>query len=102
MINLPPPPDPNDTRAFRDWCYRVYRALMQLSGSDAAFPDAMASVSAARSTEALELAHGAQLAAMAQTVAQLQREIESLQLAAAPRQTRDTAQDAILYAGSQR
>lgn len=26
-MNLPPPPAPDDSRAFRDWCYRVYAAI---------------------------------------------------------------------------
>lgn len=26
-MNLPPPPTPDDSRAFRDWCYRVYAAI---------------------------------------------------------------------------
>lgn len=78
---LPPPPDPRDNRAFRDWLFAVYRLLNGERGELAMQSD-IASGAAARAGAAAEqaagLAEDAMLLQMRQVIIQQSGELSAL------------------------
>lgn len=79
---LPPPPDPKDTRAFRDWLYAVYRLLNGGGGelamtADAVSPNygqAAASVAASLAEDAVSI----QLSSVTSRLAEMQKTIDGM------------------------
>ena len=78
---LPPPPDPVNTRAFRDWLYQVYMAI---NGQMSSFVMAMdtaggtAARAAAEAQAAARLAQDAALSQMRQVIVEQSGELAQM------------------------
>lgn len=78
---LPPPPDPRDNRAFRDWLFKVYRLLNGNDGELAGQADMSAGSSASASAaanQALILANDSALMQMRQVIIQQSGELAAM------------------------
>ena len=83
---LPPPPDPRDNRAFRDWLYKVYAVVngldpaTNMTGAEDSTPVA----GVAELAVAARMAADAQMLAMRADVDRIRADVDRLMLMIAP------------------
>ena len=100
---LPPPPDPQDSRAFREWLYQVYMAINGQMSSFVLSMDTAGGLAARASAEAQAaalLAQDAALSQMRQVVEQQAGELA--QIRAQVGELQKLAEQAALMASPQR
>lgn len=83
---LPPPPDPRDNRAFRDWLYKVYAVVNGLdpAANMTGAEDSPPVAGVADLAVASRMAADAQMLAMRSDVDQLRADVDRLVLLVAP------------------
>jgi outer membrane murein-binding lipoprotein Lpp len=83
---LPPPPDPRDNRAFRDWLYKVYAVVNGLdpAANITGAEDSPPVAGVADLAVASRMAADAQMLAMRSDVDQLRADVDRLVLLVAP------------------
>lgn len=83
---LPPPPDPRDNRAFRDWLYRVYSVVNGLdpAANMTGAEDSPPVAGVAELAVAARMASDAQMLAMRADVDRIRADVDRLMLMIAP------------------
>lgn len=83
---LPPPPDPRDNRAFRDWLYKVYTVIngidpaSNMTGAE----DSPPAAGVAELAVASRMAADAQMLAMRADVDRIKSDVDRLMMIIAP------------------
>ena len=83
---LPPPPDPRDNRAFRDWLYKVYAVINGLdpSANMTGAEDSPPVAGVAEIAVAARMAADAQMLAMRSDVDRIRSDVDRLTMLVAP------------------
>lgn len=83
---LPPPPDPRDNRAFRDWLYKVYAVINGLdpSANMTGAEDSPPVAGVAEIAVAARMAADAQMLAMRADVDRVRSDVDRLMMLVAP------------------
>ena len=83
---LPPPPDPRDNRAFRDWLYKVYAVINGLdpSANMTGAEDSPPVAGVAELAVAARMAADAQMLAMRSDVDRIRSDVDRLTMLVAP------------------
>jgi len=83
---IPPPPDPRDNRAFRDWLYKVYAVINGLdpSADMTGAEDSPPVAGVAELAVAARMAADAQMLAMRADVDRIRADVDRLMLMIAP------------------
>jgi hypothetical protein len=83
---LPPPPDPRDNRAFRDWLYKVYAVVNGLdpATSMTGAEDSPPVAGVAELAVAARMAADAQMLAMRADVDRIRSDVDRLTMLVAP------------------
>ena len=83
---LPPPPDPRDNRAFRDWLYKVYAVVNGLdpAANMTGAEDSPPVAGVAELAVAARMAADAQMLAMRADVDRIRADVDRLMLMIAP------------------